>query len=117
MKSSETVLLDSLPLMCKALLLMRMWLGYTSTITLWILPLQALWPIGSVKAAATLQIICCEDGMHSLDGGSTICVVGGYFSGTLKDGQMGDNLEVSGEVLGLFLGFCLFYYCMIHIHA
>jgi hypothetical protein len=34
LKSSETVLLVSLPITSKALLLMRMWLGYASTITL-----------------------------------------------------------------------------------
>jgi len=48
--------------------------------------------------------------MHWLDGCSRICVVGGYFSGTLEGGRMGDNLEFSGEVLGLFLVFCLFYF-------
>jgi len=31
--------------------------------------------------------------MHWLDGCSRICIVGGYFSGTLEGGQMGDNLE------------------------
>ena len=55
--------------------------------------------------------------MHWLDGCSSICVVGRYFSGTLEGGQMGDNLEFFGEVLGLFLVFCLFYYYIIHIHA
>ena len=30
---------------------------------------------------------------------------------------MGDNLELFGEVLGLFLVFCLFHYYIIHIHA
>jgi len=34
LKSSETVLLVSLPITSKAMLLMRMWLGYASTITL-----------------------------------------------------------------------------------
>jgi len=34
LKSSETVLLVALPITSKALLLMRMWLGYVSTITL-----------------------------------------------------------------------------------
>jgi len=43
--------------------------------------------------------------------------VGGYFSSTLEGGWMGDNLEFFGEVLGLFLVFCLFYYYIIHIHA
>jgi len=55
--------------------------------------------------------------MHWLDGCSRICIVGGYFSGTLEGGWMGDNLEFFGEVLGLFLVFCLFYYYIIHIHA
>ena len=43
--------------------------------------------------------------------------MGGYFSGTLEGGQMGDSLEFFGEVLGLFLLFCLFCYYIIHIHA
>ena len=94
-----------------------MWLGYVSTITLRILPLQALWTIDSVQAAAQLQISRCEDGMHWLDGCLRIWVVGGYFSGTLGGGRMGDNLEFFGEVLGLFLVFCLIYYYIIHIHA
>jgi len=55
--------------------------------------------------------------MHWLDGCSRIRVVGAYFSGTLEGGQMGDNLEFFGEVLGLFLVFCLLYYYIIHIHA
>jgi hypothetical protein len=55
--------------------------------------------------------------MHLLDGCSRICFVGGYFSGTLEGGRMGDNLEFFGEVLGLFLVFCLFCYYIIHIHA
>jgi len=46
-----------------------------------------------------------------------ICIVGGYFSGTLEGGRMGDNLEFLGEVLGLLLVVCLLYYYMIHIHA
>jgi len=117
LKSSKTVLLVSLPITSKPLLLMRMWLGYLSTITLWILLLQALWPIGSLQAATQLQISRCEDGMHWLYGCSRICVVGGYSSGTLEGGRMGDNLEFFGEVLGLFLVFCLFYYYIIHIHA
>jgi len=117
LKLSETVLLVSLPITSKALMLMRMWLGYASTITLWILPLQALWPIGCVQEAAQLQISRCEDGMHWLDGCLRISVVGGYFSGTLEGGRMGDNLEFFGEVLCLFLVFRLFYYYIIHIHA
>jgi len=55
--------------------------------------------------------------MHSLDCCSRICVVGGYFSCTLEGGQMSDNLEFFGEVLGLILVFCLFYYYIGHIHA
>jgi hypothetical protein len=55
--------------------------------------------------------------MHWLDSCSMICVVGGYFSGTLEGGRMRDDLEFSGEVLGFFLVFCLFYYCIIHIHT
>jgi len=109
LKSSKTVLLVLLPMMSKALLLMSMWLGYASTITFWILPLQALWPIGSVQAASQLQISRCEDGMHRLDGCSRIYFVGGYISGTLEGGWMGDNLEFFGEGLGLFLVVCLFY--------
>ena len=55
--------------------------------------------------------------MHWLDSCSRICIVGGDFSGSLEGGRMGDNLEFFGEVLGLFLGFCLFYYYIIQIHA
>jgi len=55
--------------------------------------------------------------MHWLDGCLRICILGGYFSGTLEGGMMGDNLEFFGEVLGLFLVFRLFYYYIIHIHA
>jgi hypothetical protein len=94
-----------------------MWLHYASTITLYILPQLALWPIGSVPATALLQISRCEDGMHWLDGYSRIWVVGGYFCSTLESGRMGDNLEFFGEVLSLFLVFCLFHYYIIHIHA
>jgi len=117
LKSSGTVLLFSLLISSKPLLLMKMWLGYASKITLWSLPLQALCPLRSVQAATQLQISHCEDGMHWLDGCSRICVVGVYFSGTLEGGQMGNNLEFFGEVLGLFLVFCFFYYYIIHIHG
>jgi len=55
--------------------------------------------------------------MHWVDSGSRICVVGEYIAGTLEGGWIGDNLEFFGEVLGLFLVFCLFYYHMGHIHA
>jgi hypothetical protein len=43
--------------------------------------------------------------------------VGGYFSGTLEGGRMGDHKEFFGEVLGRFLVYCIFYYCDIHNHA
>jgi hypothetical protein len=43
--------------------------------------------------------------------------VGGYFSGTLEGGLMGDNLEFFGEVLGRFLVFCLLYYYFVQIDA
>jgi len=43
--------------------------------------------------------------------------VGGYLSGTLEGGRMGDNSEFFSEVLVLFLVFCLFHYYIIHIHA
>jgi len=112
-----TMLLVSSLSMSQAMLLMRMSLGYTGMITLWILPLQALWRIGSVQAAAQLPISRYENGMYWLDGHSMICVVGGYFSDTLEGGRMGDNMEFLGEVLGLFLAFCLFYYYIIHIQA
>ena len=70
-----------------------------------------------MQAAAQLQISRCEDGIHWLDGGLRIWVVGRYFSGTLEGGWTGNNLEFFGEVLGLFLVFCLFYCYIIHIHA
>jgi hypothetical protein len=44
-------------------------------------------------------------------------MVGWYSSGTLKGGWMDNNLEFFGEVLGIFVVFCLFYYYIIHIHA
>jgi hypothetical protein len=64
---------------------------------------QALWQIRRVQAAAQLEIICCEYGMHWLDGCVTIWVLGGYFSGTLVGGWISDNLEFFGEILGCFL--------------
>ena len=117
LKSSGTVLLVSLLIASKAVLLMGMWLGYLSTITWWIITLQPLWPIESVQAAAPLQISHCEDRMYWLDGYSTIWDVGAYFSGSWDGGQMSDNLDFFGEVLGLILVFCLFHYYIIHIHA
>jgi len=79
-------------IMSNMMLLMRMWLGYASRITLLIFPRRALWPIGSVQAAAQLHIRHCDNGMHWLDGCSRMCDVGGYFSGTLEGERMGDNL-------------------------
>lgn len=55
--------------------------------------------------------------MYCLHGGSTICIVGGYFSGTSEGRLMGNNLELFGEFLGFFLVFRLFYYYIIHIHV
>jgi len=108
LKLSGYELLVSLPFTSKELLVMRTWLGYGSTVTFWILQLWALWPIKSAGAAAQLQISHWEDGMHWLDGCLMICVVGGYLSGTLEGGRMGDNLEFFWEVLGPYLVFCLF---------
>jgi len=48
--------------------------------------------------------------MHWLDGYSKDCAMDGYFAGTLEGGWMGDNLQFFGEVLGLFLVFCILYY-------
>jgi len=115
--SSETMLLVSLPITCKALLLTRMWVGNVSTITFLIHRLPALWPIICVNGAIQLHICCCEDGMHRLDGCSRICIVSGYSSGTLEGGQMNDNLEYFIEVLGLFLVFYLLYNDICHIQA
>jgi len=116
-KSFETVILVCFPITSKVLLLMRMYLGYVSTIRLWILPLQVLWPMASEQAAAQLQISPCEETMHLLDGCSRIYIVGRDFHDTLKGGCMGNNLEFFSEVLGLFLVFCLFYNNIIHLHA
>jgi hypothetical protein len=44
-------------------------------------------------------------------------MVGGYDSGTLGVGLMGDNLEIVRDLLDLFLVFSLCYYYMIHIQA
>jgi hypothetical protein len=52
-----------------------------------------------------------------VDGCLKIWIVGGYLSGTLDGGRMGDNLEYLGEVLGHFMVFCLFYDYIIHIHV
>jgi len=103
--------------MGKSLLLMRMWLAYVSTVKLSILLLWALCAIGSMQSGTQLEIGCCGNGMNRLDRCSRIRVVGGYFSGTLEGGLMGDNLEIFGEVLGVCLLFYLFYYYIGHIHA
>jgi len=55
--------------------------------------------------------------MHWLDSCSRIGIVGGYCSGTLEGAWMDDNLEFFGEVLGVFLVICLFYYYVSHNHA
>jgi len=55
--------------------------------------------------------------MHWLNGYSRFRIGGWDFSGTLDGGRMGDNLEFFGEVLGLFLVFCLSYYYIIDIHT
>jgi len=109
-KSSVTMLLVSLLITSKPLLLMRMWLGYASIITLWILQLQALWPLVWEQAAAQLPISRCEDGMHWLDDCSRIRFVGGNFSGPLEGGRMGDNLEV---LVRFWVSFWCFVYFII----
>ena len=76
--------------------------------TLKILPLHALWPIGRVKATSQLEISHCEHGMHWLDGCLRIGIVEGNVSGTLESERMGDDLEFFGEVLGLFWCFVYF---------
>ena len=109
LKSSKTVLLVCLWITSKVLLLLRIWLGYASTIKLCILQLQAFCPMGSVQAATQLQISSCKDGMHWPYSCSRIWNVGGNFSSTLEGGQIANNLEFFGEVLGFFLVFCIFY--------
>jgi len=94
-----------------------MWLGTARTITLWILLLRALLPMGSVEAAAQEQIRHCKVGMHWLDGWWRIVIVAVYFSGTLEGGWIGDCLEFAGEVLSLFWVFCVHYDYISHIHA
>jgi len=108
-KWAKTVLLLTLSIPNIFLFLMRIWPGYASMITLWILLLQAIWPKGSALAATELQISHHEDGNHWLDGCSKICVVGGYSSGTLEGGRMGDGLHFFSKGLGLVLVFWSFY--------
>lgn len=43
--------------------------------------------------------------------------MGGWLSGILECGQIGDNLELFSEVLGHFLVVGLYYYYIVHIHA
>jgi len=49
LKSSKTMLLVCFLITSKGLLLMTMWLGHTSRMTLWILPLWAICPIGTFQ--------------------------------------------------------------------
>jgi len=77
LKSIENVILVFWAIKNKALVLIRMRLCYVTMITLWVLTLQAFWPIECVQAATLLQISRCEDGMHWLHSCSRICVVGG----------------------------------------
>jgi hypothetical protein len=81
------------------------------------LPLWAFWQIGSVQASSQLEMGRCEGIMHSLVISWRMCVVGGYFSHTLEGGQMGDNLEIFGKVLGFLFLLCLFFYYICHIHV
>ena len=67
-KTSGTVPFVPFPIWTNALLPMRKCLGSGSTITLGILPLRAISQIGGIQTAAQLQISCCEDGMHWMDG-------------------------------------------------
>jgi len=117
LKSSESVLLVTLLNTHKEKLLMTMWICNASVITSSIYPPQTLWPIDCIPAATQRENHLCEDGMHRLDSCWKICVVSGTFSDTLQGGWMGDNSEFLGQVLGLFLVFCLLYYYIIHIPA
>jgi len=42
--------------------------------------------------------------MHWLDGCSRIWVVGGYLSGTLEGGRMGDNLKYYSQIFSRWVG-------------
>jgi len=101
----------------KALFLMRMSPSYLRGMTLWILLLWDSWPIECAQGATNLHSWRCDDGMHWLDGCSRICAMGGYISGNLEGGWMGDNLECFGDVLGLFLVLSSISYNFGHIHA
>lgn len=74
-------------------------------------------PIGHLHAAAHQHISHSDNAMHSLDGCSTICIVGGYFPSTLEVGRIGDNSEFLEEDLGVFLVVSLSYYYISHIHT
>jgi len=115
--SSQIALLVSLSLTSEALWQMRMWLAYTSTITLWIFLLQALGPICSIQPAVQPKVCYCQDGIQWLDYWWRICIGGGCFSSTLEGGRMGENWEFFGQVVGLFLVFCELYWYIIQIHA
>jgi hypothetical protein len=117
LKSSETVIMVSLPITTNGLLLISMWLVYASTITFSILPLQVLCLLGNAKAVAQLPMSYLDDVMHCHDSCWRICIAGGYFSDTLEGGRMGDNLQFFRHVLGLFLVIGWFYYFIIHIPA
>jgi len=117
LKLSEIVLWVSLPITSKALLMFWMWLGYTSIITLQHLLLQAICPIESEHVATPLHMYHCEDGMHWLDSCSRIGIVGGYLSGTLESGWIGETLGIFGEVLYLFLVCCILYNNISDIHT
>lgn len=108
-KSSETNLSVSLLLCSKELVLMRMCIGYSSTTTFWMFPLIAHCTIWRVDSAPKVQISHPEDGTCWLDGFSMVFVLGGYCSGTLEGGRMGDNLDFFVEILDLLLKCCLVY--------
>jgi len=102
--SSETILLVYLRMTCNRLFFMKMWLHYASIITLWILPLPALWPIESVQPVTQLQISCCDE----------LNAVAGWFLedlhcrwvflGTLEGGEIvGTDLSVVITWVGLGL--------------
>jgi hypothetical protein len=106
--SFETVLVLVMPVQSSTLMLMRIWPGYLSMMTFEILLWRAFWKVGSLYSAAQLHISYYENGIYLPDGCSRHCVVGGFFSCTLQGGQMGDNLEFFGDILGLFMALGLF---------
>lgn len=92
LKRSEITHVVALWITSKRWMLIRMWLCYVSTITLWMHSLWAPQPIRSVQAVTQQRIHCCEDRMHRRDGCSIIWIEGGYIAGSLEVGEMGDNL-------------------------